>query len=164
MNIILASNSPRRTQILTLAQIYHQVVPSACEETIAQNLEPYEVVESLSYQKAADVAKKYPDDIIIGADTIVVIDNQILGKPKNEQEAILMLEKLSAKTHHVITGITILSKNRCKTFHEITKVEIAQLSKQDITTYLKEENVYDKAGSYGIQGLSLIHISEPTRH
>ena len=67
MNIILASNSPRRTQILTLAQIYHQVVPSACEETIAQNLEPYEVVESLSYQKAADVAKKYPDDIIIGA-------------------------------------------------------------------------------------------------
>ena len=136
MNIILASNSPRRTQILTLAKIYHQVVPSACEETIDQNLEPYEVVESLSYQKAADVAKKYPDDIIIGADTIVVIDNQILGKPKNEQEAILMLEKLSAKTHHVITGITILSKNRCKTFHEITKVEIAQLSKQDITTCL----------------------------
>ena len=151
MNIILASNSPRRTQILTLAQIYHQVVPSACEETIAQNLEPYEVVESLSYQKAADVAKKYPDDIIIGADTIVVIDNQILGKPKNEQEAILMLEKLSAKTHHVITGITILSKNRCKTFHEITKVEIAQLSKQDITTYL---------GSYGIQGVFCKYITK----
>ncbi|MFR7881816.1 MAG: Maf family protein [Christensenellales bacterium] len=160
MNIILASNSPRRTQILTLAQIYHQVVPSACEETIAQNLEPYEVVESLSYQKAADVAKKYPNDIIIGADTIVVIDNQILGKPKNEQEAILMLEKLSAKTHHVITGITILSKNRCKTFHEITKVEIAQLSKQDITTYLKEENVYDKAGSYGIQGIFCKYITK----
>ena len=149
MNIILASNSPRRTQILTLAQIYHQVVPSACEETIAQNLEPYEVVESLSYQKAADVAKKYPNDIIIGADTIVVIDNQILGKPKNEQEAILMLEKLSAKTHHVITGITILSKNRCKTFHEITKVEIAQLSKQDITT-----------GSYGIQGVFCKYITK----
>lgn len=71
-----------------------------------------------------------------------------------------MLEKLSAKTHHVITGITILSKNRCKTFHEITKVEIAQLSKQDITTYLKEENVYDKAGSYGIQGVFCKYITK----
>lgn len=152
MNIILASTSPRRTQILTIAKINHQVVPSKCEERMDKNLEPYKVVESLSYQKAKDVAKNYPNNIIIGADTVVVIDNQILGKPKSEKEAIAMLEKLSGKTHEVITGITIILNDKVKTFHDVTAVEIAKLSKQDIDKYLKEENVYDKAGSYGIQG------------
>ena len=83
MNIILASTSPRRTQILTIAKINHQVVPSKCEERMDKNLEPYKVVESLSYQKAKDVAKNYPNNIIFGADTVVVIDNQILGNPKS---------------------------------------------------------------------------------
>ena len=93
--VILASSSPRRTEILTNANILHQVVPSSCEEIVEINLKPFEVVESLSYQKAKDVSAKYPNDIVIGADTIVVINDQILGKPHSEEEAINMLESIS---------------------------------------------------------------------
>ncbi len=160
MQIILASNSPRRTEILTIANINHQVIPSYCEEKIDAHLEPWEVVETLSYQKALDIAKQYPDDIIIGADTVVVIDNQILGKPKTKEEAIKMLASLSGKTHDVITGVTMMTKKNNKTFHEVTKVQIAKLSKSEIEDYLQEENVYDKAGAYGIQGAFCKYITQ----
>ena len=93
MSIILASASPRRTEILQLAHINHIVIPSSCEEIIDKTLTPAETVQSLAIQKALDIYKSYPNDIVIGADTIVVIDNQILGKPKNQEEAISMLSK-----------------------------------------------------------------------
>lgn len=94
MRLILASNSPRRTEILNLAGIKHLVIPSKIEEQIDNNLTPEEVVMELSYQKATDVFKNYPNDIVIGADTIVVIDNEILGKPKEYIDAFNMLKKI----------------------------------------------------------------------
>lgn len=158
--IILASASPRRTEILTLGNIDHKVIPSTCKEEVDNTLKPFEVVESLSYQKAYDVYKKNESDTILGADTIVVIDNIILGKPKDEDDAIKMLKMLSGKVHEVITGVTIMNKSQIKTFHEITYVYVNELTDCDILNYIEEENVYDKAGSYAIQGIFKKHISK----
>lgn len=158
-NIILASGSPRRTEILTLAHIKHIVIPSTCEEKVGANLMPIEVVESLSYQKAKDVFDKNHDSIVIGADTIVTINGIILGKPKSQEEAIKMLSMLSNNTHQVITGVTIIKEGKVKTFHEITNVKVKALSKIDIDEYLSNEYVYDKAGSYAIQGMFSKHIN-----
>lgn len=157
--IILASSSPRRTEILTLANIKHVVIPSTCEEVVDHNLLPYQVVESLSKQKAVDVFKKHSDSIVIGADTVVVIDNKILGKPHNKEEAIYMLELISNNVHQVITGVTILSNKFVKTFYVITNVHVEKLTTQDILEYIEKENVYDKAGSYAIQGMFSKYIS-----
>lgn len=153
MKIILASSSPRRTEILTKANIPHQIIPSKCEEVVDNALLPYEVVESLSYQKAYDVFKDNLNDVVIGADTIVVVDNIILGKPKDRLDAIKMLQMLSNKAHQVITGISILSKNKKITYHEVTDVYVNELSLAQIEQYIDTENVYDKAGSYAIQGM-----------
>ncbi len=152
MNIILASSSPRRTEILKLANIIHKVIPSTCKEVIEEGLKPIEVVQSLSYQKANNVFQDNKDSLIIGADTIVTIDNKILGKPHNEKEALEMLELLSGRTHEVITGVTIINKNIHKTFYEITEVTVAKLSKKQIIDYINSEYIYDKAGSYAVQG------------
>lgn len=160
MNIILASASPRRTQILHLAGIKHQIIPSNCKENIEKGLKPFEIVESLSYQKALDVFQNHNESIVIGADTIVTIDNFILGKPHNEEEAIWMLQLLSNKTHQVITGVTIITNHLVKTFHEITYVTIQELSLEQIKQYIHSENVYDKAGSYAVQGSFCKFISK----
>lgn len=160
MALILASNSPRRTEILRLAHIKHQVIPSTCLEIVPDGLSLFEVVENLSYQKASDVAKDYPNDVILGADTIVAIDGQILGKPHHEQEAIQMLQSLSGKTHQVVTGITIIYQGKVKTFHEVTKVAVIPLTMSQILDYIQKENVYDKAGSYAIQGSFCTYISK----
>ena len=162
MSLILASNSPRRTEILTLAKIKHQVIPSTCQEIIPQGLSLFEVVEHLSYQKASDVAKHHPNAIVLGADTVVAIDDKILGKPHNEQEAIWMLQSLSGKTHQVVTGITMMYQDKVKTFHEVTEVEVVELTIDQILHYIQEENVYDKAGSYAIQGSFCRYISKIT--
>lgn len=149
--IILASTSPRRTEILTLGKIKHQVVAPLVKEVIHEDLTPTEVVQSLAIQKANDVFKRYPNDVIIGADTVVVIDNEILGKPKDEQDAIKMLTKLSNRTHLVITGVAIYTKDVKETFCNITEVTFDEMTKDDILDYIHSDNVYDKAGSYAIQ-------------
>lgn len=160
MNIILASSSPRRTEILNLAKIKHQIIPSTCEEKIDPTLIPIEVVLSLAKMKALDVAKDHYNELVIGADTIVSIDNLILGKPKNELDAIRMLKLLSGRTHQVITGVAIIYQNQVEVFHEITSVTFSKLSEEEILNYIKEENVYDKAGSYAIQGIFCKYITK----
>lgn len=160
MKIILASASPRRTEILSLANITHIVIPSTCEEIVEEGLSPYEVVESLSYQKAYDVAKDHPYDLVIGSDTIVTINGEILGKPKDEQDAIRMLEKLSNATHEVVTGVTVIHKDKVKTFHEVTFVTFSKMTDSDIREYISREHVYDKAGSYAIQGAACKYITK----
>ena len=152
MRLILASNSPRRTEILNLAGIKHLVIPSKIKEQIDNNLTPEEVVMELSYQKANDVFKNYPNDIVIGADTIVVIDNEILGKPKEYIDAFNMLKKLSNKTHKVITGVSIISKEKKEKFYETSYVTFSEMTDQEIDNYIHSEYIYDKAGSYAIQG------------
>lgn len=160
MQIILASNSPRRTEILKNANIEHLVIPSNCEEIIDENLKPYQVVESLAYQKANDVFLKNQNDLVIGADTIVVVDDIILGKPVDRLDAIKMLEMISNRVHQVITGVCIITKDKHKVFHEITNVFVKEISLKEIEEYIDTENVYDKAGSYAIQGVFAKYIDK----
>lgn len=152
MKIILASKSPRRTEILSMLNIPHQIIPSEEEEIIDKSLTPIEVVKSLAHQKALSVFKKHQDSIVIGSDTIVVINNEILGKPKDEHDAIRMLNLLQNTHHLVITGVSIIKKDKIDTFAEVSKVYFKPMTIDDIKEYMSKENVYDKAGAYAIQG------------
>lgn len=160
MNIILASASPRRTELLSLIHIDHKVIPSTIKENIDYSMTPESIVKSLAEQKASDVADRYPNDVVIGADTIVVINNEILGKPKNYEEAFKMLSMLSGNTHKVITGVCIIHNKKKIIFSCTSNVEFSQMSTEEIKEYISEENVYDKAGSYAIQGIGAKYIKK----
>lgn len=149
--IILSSASPRRHDILYEFGYMHKVVPSHVDEISTYKKEPKEVCETNSYLKANDIYKDYPNETIIGADTIVVINNKILGKPKDKEEAIHMLQELSDNTHEVITGVTVINKDNKITFSVTSYVTFKKLSLDDINYYIENDNVYDKAGSYAIQ-------------
>lgn len=150
--LILASTSPRRKELLTLAGFDFEVINSNQEEIIDINQTPEQVVKSLAMQKALSVFKNHPNDIVIGADTVVVVDSEIIGKPKDEKDAYTMIEKLQGKKHFVITGVGIISKEKQYNFCEVTEVEFLPLNSDEIKYYITHENVYDKAGSYAIQG------------
>ena len=153
MNLILASNSPRRKDILTRAGYDFEIVPSNYDEKICGLDYSKELVENCAYNKALDVAGRLTGEfIIIGADTVVVSDNIILGKPKNEEDAFNMLQKLSDKTHFVATSVCIIASSG-KTVKDTDKtfVTFRKLSDNDILSYIKHSKPLDKAGSYGIQ-------------
>lgn len=155
MEIILASASPRRKEILSLLDIPFKVMVSDADEDVDESLPPYFIAESLSLKKAAAVAKNIlTPAIVIGADTIVISDGKILGKPKDEQDAQNMLASLSGKWHSVISGVTVLDTKSAKSesFYVETKVKFANLSDTEIYDYIKTNECMDKAGSYGIQG------------
>lgn len=155
MDIILASASPRRKELLTLLDIPFKIMVSDADETIDLSLPPYFTAESLSLKKAAAVAKNVTTHaLIIGADTIVCKDGQILGKPKNETDAFNMLKTLSGDWHSVISGVTVLDNKSAKSesFYVETKVKFAHLTDKEINDYIKTKEPMDKAGSYGIQG------------
>ena len=151
MNIILASKSPRRTEILSLMNIEHIVIPSKEEEKIEKQLSPIEVVKSLAFQKANSIAKNHPDDLVIGSDTIVVINNEILGKPKDYEDAVRMLTLLQNNTHQVMTGVSLIKGNYIDTFVDIADVTFNKMTNEDIEKYLNTDKPFDKAGAYGIQ-------------
>ena len=149
--IILASNSPRRKEILSNAGYNFKVIASCYDEKIqGLNYTP-EIVINCAYQKALEVSKKYPDSLVIGADTVVVFNNTILGKPHSETEAYTMLESLSNNTHFVATAVCIIKNNKVLSDIEITYVTFRSLSNEEIVNYLNSKKPYDKAGSYGIQ-------------
>ncbi len=150
MKLILASNSPRRQQLLKDAGLDFIVIPSTESENIDKNLPPTSYAETLSYLKAKNVFDKHKN-VVIGADTIVVFNGEILGKPKDEQDAFLTLKKLSNNTHQVITAYTIISERKRLTSYEITSVTFNDLSNDLIIDYIKKVKPFDKAGSYGIQ-------------
>lgn len=158
MNIILASKSPRRTQILTEMGIKHLIIPSQQEEIIDNQLTPEEIVKSLAYQKAASISVLYPADLVIGSDTIVVINNEILGKPKDKLDAIRMLKLLQNNTHKVITGVALIQNKKEDIFQDTAYVTFNEMTKEDILDYLDTKKPYDKAGSYGIQDMPKKHI------
>ena len=164
--IILASGSPRRKELLNQIGIEFEVITSTCEEN-ANVQSPGELVKILSMTKAADVAgridKNEDDDIlIIGADTVVVLDNEILGKPSDKQNAFDILKKLQGKIHSVFTGVTLISL-RCgkELFHSFdveTKVKVSSMSDDEIRNYISSGEPMDKAGAYGIQGIFAKYI------
>lgn len=158
--IILASKSLRRQELLKLVGINHKVVESNFDESTIKNIDPNKVPLLESENKAKIVAKKYVNDIVIGADTGVLIENTLLGKPKDKDDAYRMLKMLSGKTHKVITGVTIISPKKTYKINSISKVTFFELSDEEIYNYISLEEPYDKAGAYGIQGFGATLIKK----
>lgn len=164
MKIILASMSPRRKELLDLMGIEFDIIPSEAEE-VPIPAAPQETVESLSYLKATEVADKITDScFVIGADTVVAIDGEILGKPTDAQNAIEMLARLQGKTHQVYTGVTCVMHSEKQTetftFSEITQVKMYPMTRQEIIDYVATKEPLDKAGAYGIQGKAAVYIEK----
>ncbi len=152
MEIILASQSPRRKELLTRMGLTFTVLPAEIEEVIEPGLTPQEAVMSLSRQKGSAVALSHPDALVIAADTIVVFDGRILGKPHSVAQAKEMLTALSGKTHHVCTGFTLWQGQQVETGCEESEVWFRELSEEEIDRYIATGEPMDKAGAYGIQG------------
>lgn len=154
--IILASASPRRRELLEQIGLQFEVLPGRGEERITKE-RPNEVVEELSVQKAAEAAAEIADGLILGADTVVCLDDEIMGKPKNEAEAHRMLASLQGRSHSVYTGVTVLVKEdgaliASRTFSRETKVRVCAMTGEEIDRYIATGEPMDKAGAYGIQG------------
>ena len=155
--ILLASASPRRKEILQKAGVRFSVSVSQEEETITKSA-PDEVVEELAGKKAYAVLKQNQEEaiLVIGADTVVSLDGEILGKPKDEEEAVSVLMRLQGRTHEVYTGVAVLRMENGEikehVFSECTKVEFYPVSRKEIEDYVATREPMDKAGSYGIQG------------
>jgi septum formation protein len=162
MDIILASASPRRKEILGNTNVKFSVIESKIDEVILDNEKPQATVMRLAFEKSLSVAKKNSSDLIIGADTVVVVDGKILGKPKNMCEAEEMLNLLSNKTHQVITGISLinLEENKKVIDFEVSYVKFKDLSKEDIKNYLNTNEYLDKAGAYAVQGYGALLIDK----
>ncbi|TES48963.1 septum formation inhibitor Maf [Halalkalibacterium halodurans] len=158
--LILASGSPRRKQLLEQMNVPFTVCKSTIDETFDPTFPPDEVVQQLARQKAQDVAKKHEDSFILAADTIVVFQGRILGKPATEQEARQMLSQLSDQSHEVLTGVALLHQGQVETFVETTEVRFWPLTVTEIETYLQTGEPFDKAGAYGIQGLGAYLVKE----
>ena len=155
--IILASASPRRKELLKLIGLDFEVIPSDVEENIENQFFSPELIENLAVEKAADVAEKIGfDAIVIGSDTVVVINNKILGKPKDKKDAFNMLKLLSGKTHRVISAIAVIDTETGKTLKDfvVSDVIFKQLSDEEINAYIETGEPMDKAGAYAIQGFA----------
>ncbi len=154
MKLILASASPRRQKILEDLGIPFEIKISNVPEELNLALPPYELVETLARLKAANVAKEMKEGLIIGADTIVVLDEKILGKPTSEADAKKMLRSLSGREHLVFSGLAIVDgkSGKQQLAHEITRVYFKQLTEAEIESYISSGESFDKAGAYGIQG------------
>jgi septum formation protein len=150
--VILASASQRRKELLEKAGIKFKIVESEFEEHFDSDLQPHLIAEKLSSEKAKAVYKKFTDSIIIAADTLVVCDGEILGKPKDEQDAKRILSILSGKKHSIITGFTIINGEKIITKSEETKVFMRKISEAEIDSYIATKEPFGKAGAYAIQG------------
>ena len=151
MKLILASASPRRQELLKLFGIPFTVRVADIDETMDPQLPPYDEVARVSRAKAMAVPRKN-GDVVIAADTIVVCEGKVLGKPKTEEEAFSMLRLLSGRDHQVMTGVTVLRGGEIVSFTEITDLHFRELSDQEISRYVVSGEPMDKAGAYGIQG------------
>lgn len=168
--VILASGSPRRRELLGQIGLEPEILPSAIEEKVTETA-PDRVVESLSLQKAGDVASLWrkrnwePGTVILGADTVVAADGKILGKPKSGEEAAAMLDLLQGRTHQVCTGVTIMRLEaggtfQTRTFSVETRVEVYPMTQKEIQRYVATGEPMDKAGAYGIQGRFAAYIKK----
>jgi len=153
--LILASKSPRRRYLLEQAGLSFSVIPSDIDETAIPLSPPEIYVKVLSEAKAESIAKKYPEKWVIGADTIVLKDGVVLGKPGSIDEARSMLKKLSGEIHQVFTGYSILCKSKNRIFSETVQTEVLfkNLTDEEIEWYIHTKEPFDKAGAYAIQGL-----------
>lgn len=160
--IILASNSPRRRELMKLLGVPFDVVASNYDEEKEAFASPKEMVESLSLSKAKVIAETYKDAVVIGADTTVVLGNEIIGKPKDKKDALAMLKKLSGTVHSVMTGYTVLDATTGKhvTGSVLSTVELVPLSDEEIIAYLDIAEYADKAGGYAVQEVGGVFVKE----
>ncbi len=177
--IILASASPRRRELLQQIGMEFEVIPAVGEEKLPagsgkfgeKGPAPWEIVEILSAQKAGEIFLRFPEEkekstLVIGADTVVALEGEVMGKPKNRQEAVSMLSRLAGKSHQVYTGVTLMlgagkdRPPRAVTFHEKTDVFMYPMSGEEISAYVDTGEPMDKAGAYGIQGRCAAFIRE----
>jgi len=150
--VILASSSPRRKELFDFLGVKYQIVTKDVKETIDQNLLPEEQAMDLAFQKASAVFKDNKDKIVLGFDTLVYTQTEILGKPKDKKDAKRMLELLSGKTHMVVTGTAILTKEVSHSFYSKTAVTFYPLTESEIDKYVASLEPLDKAGAYAVQG------------
>jgi len=163
MKLILASQSPRRKQILSRLYIPFKVIISDVDESIYTGDEsPKSYAQKLASIKCENVSKKYTNYLVVGSDTIVILNDKVMGKPQNKKDAIHKLKLLSGNTHQVITAVSIqcTKRNINHTFYEQTAVKFRQIPLAYIYTYVDSESPYDKAGSYGIQDWSAIFVEK----
>jgi septum formation protein len=162
MDIVLASSSPRRKELLKNLNIDFKVIPSSVEEVMIPNEKPEALAMRLAFTKAFDIANKNENSTVIGADTIVVLDNNVLGKPKDEKDAFNMLKNLSNTYHQVITGISVINLNENKKIvdYVVSDVKFKTLDDDKIKRYIDTKEPLDKAGAYGIQGYGSLLVEE----
>ena len=160
MSIILASGSPRRSEILKNINLKFDIIKSKVDEIIIEGESPENLAMRLAYEKAKDVANTNKESIVIGADTIVVLDGKVLGKPSSKEEAKRMIRSLSGREHEVITGISFIKiseeievKDYCTSY-----VKFKELSEEEIEDYVSTGESMDKAGAYGIQGFGSLFV------
>lgn len=159
--IYLASASPRRQQLLKEISLNFKVIPTNIEENLKENLTPRKTAEKLSCLKAESLLAQITEGIIIGADTVVSLNGEVLGKPATKEEARQILQKLSEKTHSVFTGLTVIKAetNEILTDSEETRVTFDEISDSEINDYIESGEPMDKAGAYGIQGRAGLFIN-----
>ncbi len=158
MSLILASGSPRRRELMGLIAPEFTVCVSGAEETVPAGLTPAETVEALATLKGGSVFAEHPSDTVIAADTVVIVDGGLLGKPASPEDAFAMLRRLSGRTHEVYTGVYVASGSRETVFHECTEVTFYDLTDSEINAYIATGEPFDKAGAYGIQGYGALLV------
>ena len=160
MNLILASQSPRRKELLSILGYPFTVTPSSIDETPAAGESPVTFVTRMAREKAADVASRVSESVVLSADTVVTINDEILGKPADERDAARMLRQLSGRDHFVLTAVTVINQTKEETLEGLdrTRVWFARLTNEEILDYIRRENVLDKAGAYAIQGYAGVYI------
>ena len=157
-SMILASKSPRRQELIRNITEDFEVIVSDAPELLPPEITPEEAAVYLSALKARAVSALHPDRIVIGADTVVILDGKVLGKPRNKDDAFSMLRSLSGRIHTVITGCCLIRDGRERSFGERTRVEFYPLSDREIEDYIATGDPFDKAGSYGIQGRGCLFV------
>ena len=154
MQLVLASASPRRADLLRAAGIPFEVFPVDVDERFRPDEKPEHAVARLAEAKAVAAAELHPDAVVLGADTTVVVDEEALAKPTDVQDAARMLRLLSGRSHDVLTGICLVSQERKLVYVETTRVQVAALEEPDIAWYVSTREPFDKAGGYAVQGLA----------
>ncbi|MBQ9047232.1 MAG: septum formation inhibitor Maf [Solobacterium sp.] len=158
--IVLASKSPRRKELLEKCGVPFIIDVADIDETINENNPLADEIRELACRKAEAVLQRHGDAVVIGSDTIVTADGEVLGKPKDEEDAVRMLRKLSGRTHQVITGLAVVSAKRVWKAVSISDVEFQPLSEEEIIRYVRTGEPMDKAGAYAIQGIASRYVKE----
>src|SRR5262245_52432672 len=160
MNLVLASQSPRRKELLAILGYPFTVVPSSIDEIPAAGDDTEQFCIRVAREKGMEVASRVSHSVVISADTVITVDKEILGKPTGEQDAARMLRRLSGREHVVLTAVTIINQKKEETLEglERTRVWFVKLTDEEIFDYIRRENVFDKAGAYAIQGYAGVYI------